>query len=68
MDYNWNGVNYFNNNSTNQGAAKVNDTPTANWWHILRFNHKNANGYYTDLAVPFNANSLYYKRITEGTL
>lgn len=70
MDYGWNGVNYFNIETTNQSKAKVNDTPSSasTWWHILRFNHLNNTGYYTDLAVPFNANSLHYKRINGGTL
>ena len=68
MDYGWNGLNYFNISGTAGNAAKKNDTPTNAWWHILRFNHANSSGYYTDLAVPFNANSLYYKRITSGAV
>ncbi len=68
MDYGWNGINYFNASLTAGKAAKVNDSPTTAWWHILRFNHGNAAGYYTDLAVPFNDTSLYYKRITNGAV
>lgn len=68
MDYGWNGLNYFNINGTAGTAVKANNTPTTAWWHILRFNHANSSGYYTDLAVPFNANSLYYKRVTAGAL
>ena len=70
MTYGWSGVNYFNIEAANQSAAKVNDTPfsSATWTHILRFNHANNLGYYTDLAIPFNANSLYYKRVLAGTL
>lgn len=68
MDYGWNGLNYFNINGTAGTAVKVNNTPTTAWWHILRFNHANSSGYYTDLAVPFNANSLYYKRVAAGAL
>ena len=66
MDYGWDGINYFNINGPAGNGAKVNDTPTSAWWHILRFNHGNSSGYYTDLAVPFNNNSLYYKRIAGG--
>ena len=62
MTYGWNGINYFNLAGTAGAAAKTNDTPTTAWWHILRFNHGNSAGYYTDLAVPFNDNTLYYKR------
>lgn len=68
MNYGWNGVNYFNINGTAGNAAKVNDTPTTKWWHIMRFNHANSTGYYTDLAIPFNDVSLYYKRITSGSV
>lgn len=68
MDYGWDGVNYFNINGTAGNAAKVNDTPTTTWWHIMRFNMYNSSGYYTDLAIPFNTTSLYYKRITAGSV
>lgn len=68
MTYGWNGINYFNLAGIAGAAAKTNDTPTTTWWHILRFNHENSAGYYTDLAVPFNDNTLYYKRVTSGTL
>lgn len=68
MDYGWNGLNYFNIQGTAGTAVKANNTPTTAWWHILRFNHANSSGYYTDLAVPFNANSLYYKRVAAGAL
>lgn len=68
MDYGWNGLNYFNINGTAGTAVKANNTPTTTWWHILRFNHANSSGCYTDLAVPFNANSLYYKRVSAGAL
>ena len=68
MDYGWNGLNYFNIYGTAGTAVKANNTPTTAWWHILRFNHADSSGYYTDLAVPFNANSLYYKRVAAGAL
>lgn len=68
MDYGWDGLNYFNIYGTAGTAAKANNTPTSTWWHILRFNHANSSGYYTDLAVPFNNNSLYYKRVAAGAL
>lgn len=68
MTYGWNGINYFNLAGTAGAVAKTNDTPTTAWWHILRFNHGNSAGYYTDLAVPFNDNTLHYKRVTSGTL
>lgn len=66
MDYGWNGLNYFNIYTTAGCVAKANDVPTSQWWHILRFNHANSTGYYTDLAVPFIENSIYYKRVQGG--
>lgn len=68
MDYGWNGLNYFNINGTAGNTAKTNNTPSTAWWHIMRFNHANSSGYYTDLAIPFNDTSLYYKRITNGSV
>ena len=68
LDYNWNGMNYFNINGTAGNGAKTNDTPTTAWWHVLRANHANASGYYTDIAIPFNAASMYYKRILAGAV
>ena len=57
---------YFNISGTAGNAFKVNDTPTSAWWHIMRCTHANSTGYYTDLAIPFNDVSLYYKRISAG--
>jgi alpha-tubulin suppressor-like RCC1 family protein len=68
LTYGWSGLNYFNINGTAGNAAKVNDTPTTAWWHIIRCNHANSTGFYTDIAVPFNATSMYYKRITNGAV
>ena len=68
MDYGWNGLNYFNADLDAGCAAKVNDSPTSAWWHILRFNHANLSGYYTDLAIPFNSDSIYWKTVRNGKL
>ena len=68
MDYGWNGLNYFNADLDAGCAAKVNDSPTSAWWHILRFNHANSSGYYTDLAIPFNSDSIYWKTVRDGKL
>jgi hypothetical protein len=68
MDYGWNGLNYFNADLDAGCAAKVNDSPTSAWWHILRFNHANSSGYYTDLAIPFNSDSIYWKTVRGGKL
>ena len=62
------GVSWFDINGVAGAAAGVNDTPTTAWWHILRFNHQNSNGYYTDLAIPFGNTSLYYKRVRSAAV
>ncbi len=59
---------WFNINATAGCTAKVNDAPTSAWWHILRLNHANNAGYYTDIAVPFNQDSLYWKCVRNGSL
>ena len=63
-----NSLQYFNVSGTAGNAFKANDTPTAGWWHIMRCTHANSTGYYTDLAIPFNDVSLYYKRIANGVV
>ena len=68
MVYGWNGLNYFNASLTKGAGVNVNDSPSSAWWHILRFNHGNSSGYYTDLAIPFNDKGIYYKRICYGQL
>lgn len=67
-EYTKNTLAYFNISGTAGAAVGANDTPTTAWWHILRCTHSNGSGYYTDLAIPFNDNSLYYKRISNGVL
>ena len=68
LDYANAGVSWFNISGTAGAELAVNDTPTTQWWHILRFNHTNTNENYTDLAIPFNHEHLYYKRISGGTV
>lgn len=59
---------YFNISGTAGAAVSTNDTPTTAWWHIQRHTHANSAGYYTDVAIPFNDNQIYYKRVANGTL
>lgn len=41
--------------------------PDGNWWHIIRANHGNTGGYYTDLALPFTSDGgVQYRRISNG--
>ena len=68
MDYGWNGVNYFNADLSAATTVKQNNAPVKGWWHMMRFNHANNAGYYTDLAIPFNNTGIYYKRVCNGSL
>jgi hypothetical protein len=48
-------------------VATATNAPTADWWHIIRGNHGNAGGYYTDLALPMTAaTNIRYRRISNG--
>lgn len=67
-DYSNTGLSWFNADLSVGASVQANDAPVAGWWHMLRFNHSNSNAYYTDLAVPFNNNSLYYKCIRDGAV
>lgn len=66
LSYTSNTVRYFNIHSPVGTAANANNIPTNTWWHILRFIRADGNKYYTDLAIPFEDNSIYYKRIVQG--
>ncbi len=61
---------YWLNISNKKGAdVDVNDAPTAAWWYIVRNRHANeSNNYYTDVAIPFNENSIYYKVIRNNSV
>lgn len=67
LNYGTNGLQYFNQSTTTTSGPKVNANPTNDWYHIIRMNHGNSNGYYVDLASCFHSNSVYYRRIVSGT-
>ena len=63
------GLTWFNISGTAGAAADTNDTPSSAWWYILRNRHTNqSNNYYTDVAIPFNDNSIYYKIVRDGNV
>ena len=66
LSYTSNTLRYFNISSPVGTAADANNVPTNAWWHILRFIRADGNKFYTDLAIPFTDNSIYYKRIAQG--
>lgn len=61
------GLTWFNIEGTAGAAADTNDTPSSAWWYVLRNRHTNTtNDYYTDVAIPFNDSSIYYKIVRNG--
>lgn len=63
------GLYWFNIDGKSGAEVDTNDTPTNAWWYILRNRHTNiSNDYYTDVAIPFNSNSIYYKKIQNGSV
>ena len=63
------GLTWFNISGTAGAEADENDTPTTAWWYVLRNRHTNTtNDCYTDLAIPFNANHMYYKVVRGGSV
>lgn len=62
-----NELQYFNQYTGVTSGATNNANPKTNWYHILRMNHANNNGYFVDLAIPFNDNRIQFRRITNGS-
>lgn len=63
------GLTWFNISGTAGAAVDTNDTPSSAWWYILRNRHTNqSNNYYTDVAIPFNDKSIYYKIVRDGNV
>ena len=63
------GLTWFNIEGTAGAAVDTNDTPSSAWWYVLRNRHTNTtNNYYTDVAIPFNDSSIYYKIVRNGSV
>ena len=60
------GLQYFNNSTSTTSGANNNANPTNDWYHIIRMNHANSNGYYAEIAMGFHQNSMYYRRVAAG--
>lgn len=62
-----NELQYFNQYTNITAGATSNANPKTDWYHILRMNHANDNGYFVDLAIPFYDNRIQFRRITNGS-
>lgn len=66
--FGYSGLQYFDKYSDSRGTNNTSGTPTNDWYHIIRMNHPNSSGYFVELAASFHDNSLWYRRISSGTL
>ena len=66
--YGINGLQYFNASLSTSSTADgtITHAPTADWWHILRMNHGNPDGYYIDIGACFHQDYLAYRRVASG--
>lgn len=67
IQYGANGLQYFNTAVASNTSPLLNSTPTGEWYHIIRMNHGNDKGFYTDVAFPLSdATSAYYCKVSAG--
>lgn len=67
LEYGRNLLQYFNASLGTTASATANYAPTADWYHIIRMNHGNAQGYCVDIAACFHSDNLYLRRLSAGT-
>jgi len=69
--YGYSGLQYFNISGVGIVGTNplINQTPDTNWWHIIRGNHANAQGYYADLAIGMTTTNaeLQVRKISAGS-
>ena len=66
LQYGRNTLQYFNASLGTTASATANYAPTADWYHIIRMNHGNAQGYCVDIAACFHSDNLYLRRLAAG--
>lgn len=68
LTYGASGLQYFYISGTEGTSPSSNVTPTSGWYHILRMNHGNSDGYFFDIAAPLNSvDGLYWRQVRAGT-
>lgn len=71
LAYGNSGLQYFNLNGTQGTITNANVTPNAGWYHIIRQNHANNLGFFSDIATPLNSAEikygLYWRAVSSGT-
>ena len=66
ITYGLNGLQYFNQITGTTSGATNNANPYNDWFHIIRMNHGDADGYFVDLATAFHQDAMYFRRIVSG--
>ena len=61
--YGRSGLQFAQSANTAGNTASNHNTPTADWWHVIRMNHANGGGYYADLAVSMTTNLGLSRRV-----
>lgn len=57
---------YFNTDGLESSGVN-NAAPDKDWWHIIRMNHPNSKGYFSELAIALNSyNGVYWRTINYG--
>lgn len=57
---------YFNTAGLESSGVN-NAAPDKDWWHIIRMNHPNNRGYFSELAIALNSfNGVYWRTINAG--
>lgn len=66
--YNWNGLEYLNSSTSTTDSATETSVPVSGeWYHIIRMNHSNADGYFSEIATPLNNDyGMYYRMVSVG--
>lgn len=66
--YGTNRLEYFNATGTAATpTANATAFPTSDWYHFIRMNHGNSQGYYVEIASCFHNNNMYWRRTAAGT-
>jgi hypothetical protein len=61
--YGRSGLQFAQSANTAGNTASNHNTPTGDWWHVIRMNHANGAGYYADLAVSMTTNLGLSRRV-----
>jgi hypothetical protein len=61
--YGRSGLQFAQSANTAGNTASNHNTPTGDWWHVIRMNHANGAGYYADLAISMTTNLGLSRRV-----